>query len=273
MDAIARHAADGQTGTASVTSRRIVSRIVSVDALRGLVMIIMALDHVREFYHVGAMSYQPEDLSRTTAALFLTRWVTHICAPVFMFTAGMGAYFRLSRGRARGDLSRFLWTRGLWLVVLELTVLRVAMDSGMVLLSVLWALGWSMVALGFLVHLPVRALAMLSIAAIALHNLADGVTAAQFGASGWVWNIFHQPGIFMLGGAKVLAAYPLVPWIFVMSAGFCVGEVMALDEERRRRSGPSARPSSRCAGAAARRRDRAGRTAPRACPRRARSCR
>lgn len=215
------------------------ARIRSVDALRGLVMIIMALDHTREFFHSAAMQFQPEDLTRTTTAIFFTRWITHICAPTFMFTAGLGAFFWLRRGRTINELSRFLWTRGLWLVVLELTVLRFAMNfsltSGMVLLSILWALGWSMVALGFLVQLPVRVLAILSIAVIIIHNLADRVNAAQFGPAAWVWNVLHQQGAFQVGGALVVAAYPLVPWIFVMSAGFCFGNVMMFDLAKRRR--------------------------------------
>src|SRR6266481_3078911 len=140
------------------------TRLSSVDELRGLVMIVMALDHTRDFFHSGAMSFSPEDLTRTTAALFFTRWITHFCAPVFMFTAGLGAFFWLARGgRTKSQLSRFLWTRGLWLV-----------------------------ALALLLHLPVRVLAPLSIAVIALHNLADGVQASQFGSAAWVWNILHQ---------------------------------------------------------------------------------
>ena len=115
-------------------------------------MIIMALDHTREYFHSGAMIFQPEDLSRTTAILFFTRWITHFCAPVFFFTAGVGASFRLRANRTTAELSRFLWARGLWLVFLELTVLRLAMNfsltKGIVLLSILWALGWSMVAPG-----------------------------------------------------------------------------------------------------------------------------
>jgi uncharacterized membrane protein len=214
-------------------------RVRSVDALRGLVMIIMALDHTREFFHAAAMQFQPDDFTRTTAAIFFTRWITHICAPVFMFTAGIGAFFWLRRGRTIGQLSRFLWTRGLWLVLLELTVLRLAMNfglfSGLILLSILWALGWSMVALGFLVCLPMRALAVLSIAVIALHNLADSVRAVQFGPVGWLWNVLHQQGIFPIDGAAALVAYPLVPWIFVMSAGFCFGNIFALDPLQRRR--------------------------------------
>ena len=202
-------------------------------------MIIMALDHTREFFHAGAMSFQPDDLSRTTAALFFTRWITHFCAPVFMFSAGLGAFFWLSRGRTIGQLSHFLWKRGLWLVVLELTALRFAMNfsllTGIVLLSILWALGWSMVVLGFLMRMPIRALAVLSLGVIALHNLADPVTASQFGAVAWAWNILHQPGVFRVGGSLVLAAYPLVPWIAVMAAGFCFGPVVTLDPRRRRR--------------------------------------
>ena len=214
------------------------TRIQSVDALRGLVMIIMALDHVRDFVNAQARLFQPEDLARTTAALFFTRWITHFCAPVFMFTAGLGAFFWMSRGRTKAELSRFLWTRGLWLVVLELTVLRLAMNldpfSGLVLLSILWALGWCMVALGFLARLPLRVLAVISVASIALHNLFDGVQAARFGGAAWVWNIVHQQGIFRAGSLFALVAYPLVPWIFVMSAGYCFGAVFLLEPPRRR---------------------------------------
>jgi uncharacterized membrane protein len=213
-------------------------RVPSIDALRGLVMIVMALDHTREFFHSGAMSFQPEDLTRTTVALFFTRWITHICAPVFMFTAGLSAFLWWRRGHATSELSMFLWTRGLWLVVLEFTALRFAMyfslRSGIVLLSILWALGWSMVALGFLARLPVRVLAVFSVGVIVLHNLADPVMASQFGAAAWVWNVLHQPGVFLVAGIPVLAAYPLVPWIAVMAAGFCFGQIAALDTLRRR---------------------------------------
>ena len=140
-------------------------------------MVLMALDHTRDFFHAGAMTFSPEDLTRTTPLLFLTRWITHVCAPVFLFTAGVGAYLRLQRsGSTKGQLSRFLWTRGLWLVFLELTVMRVALNFSFdarypVLLLVIWALGVSMIALAALIHLPHRVLAVLSIAVIALHNM------------------------------------------------------------------------------------------------------
>src|SRR5262252_7265544 len=148
-----RHGGPGGSSAAPVGLPTRKDRNRAVDALRGLVMILMALDHTRDFFHFGAMSFSPEDLTRTTVALFFTRWITHLCAPVFFFTAGIGAFFWLRAGRAPAQLSRFLWTRGLWLVFLELTILRLAMNfslfQGFVLLSILWALGWSMVALGF----------------------------------------------------------------------------------------------------------------------------
>ena len=216
------------------------SRLQAVDALRGLVMIIMALDHTRDFFHSGAMSFPPEDLARTTPALFFTRWITHFCAPVFMFAAGMGAFLWLQRNNSKGQLSRFLWTRGLWLVVLELTVMRLAFyfnfDPGLpIIFLVLCALGGSMIALAALVHLPIRALAALSVAVIALHNCLDGIQASQFGRMAWIWNLIHQPGAIPLGGTVIFVGYPLIPWIAVMAAGFCFGQVFLLEPPARRR--------------------------------------
>jgi len=203
-------------------------------------MIIMALDHVRDFVHRGAMSFSPTDLSKTTPALFLTRWVTHICAPAFMFTAGIGAFLWWQQGRTRQQLSTFLWTRGLWLVVLELTVMRLAYDVDWsqrypILLLVLWALGLCMIGLAALVWLPIPALAVLSIATIALHNLLDSVPASRFGSAAGVWNLMHQPGAFRLGTATVIVGYPLVPWIAVMALGFCCGRVFQMEASARRR--------------------------------------
>ena len=201
-------------------------RLTAVDALRGAIMIVMALDHTRDFLHIGAMSFSPEDLSRTTAALFFTRWITHICAPVFMFTAGLGAFFRLQRpGTIKADLSRFLWTRGVWLVIVELTIMRLAMNFSLdarfpVILPVLSALGLSMICLAVLVHLPRHVLAIGSLAVVALHNLLDGVQASTFGALAPVWNLLHQQGFFVLGGIPFVVAYPLVPWVAVMALGF-----------------------------------------------------
>jgi len=146
------------------------NRIESVDALRGAIIILMALDHERDYTSAAAMSFSPTDLTRTTAALFLTRWVTHICAPVFAFTAGIGAFFWQRHGRSTSELSRFLVTRGLWLMLLEVTVLRFILffewrfHGGVYTLTVFWMLGLSMVALAALIYLPTRVLAPLSLA-------------------------------------------------------------------------------------------------------------
>jgi uncharacterized membrane protein len=213
------------------------NRVQSVDALRGLVMIVMALDHIRDFFHYAATQFQPDDLTRTTPAIFFTRWITHFCAPVFMFTAGLAAYFWLTRGHTKSQLSRYLVKRGLLLIVLELTMVRFAMTfgAGPLLITVLWGLGMAMIALALLIYLPVRALAILSIAVIALHNLADPIDASQFGRFAWLWNALHQLGGFTIAGIPVVIAYPLVPWFAVMSAGFCFGQVYSLDPAHRRR--------------------------------------
>lgn len=215
------------------------ARLVSVDALRGLVMIIMALDHTRDYFHAYSISFQPEDLARTTPLIFFTRWVTHICAPVFFFTAGLGASLWLQRGHSTGELARFLWTRGLWLMFLEVTVLRLAMNfsitTGPVLLTILWALGLSMVALALLVRLPERVLLSLSVAVIALHNLTDATPAGRFGDWAWAWNVVHQPGLFRAGGVDVIVGYTLLPWAAVMAAGFCLGRVMLTEDDVRQK--------------------------------------
>jgi len=226
--------ADNPAATASVlkyTSAPGQSRILTVDGVRGAVIIIMALDHVRDFVSRAAMSFSPTDLTRTTAALFFTRWITHFCAPVFALTAGIGACLWLGRSRTKGQLSRFLLTRGLWLIFLELTLLRVILlleisfSNTLIILSVIWMLGLCMIVLAGLIHLPTRLLAALSIVVIAGHNLLDPVAAAWFGSLSWLWNILHQQGIFRFHEATILVAYPLVPWVAVMAAGYCLGAV------------------------------------------------
>jgi uncharacterized membrane protein len=208
-------------------------RIQSVDALRGLIMIIMALDHVRDFFHSQSLQFQPENLARATAALFLTRWITHFCAPVFVFTAGMSAYFLVQRGRSKAEVSRFLWTRGLWLVFLELTVVNTGIllfsTFGLRILEVIWVLGVSMFILAALLHLPVKILAPLSLAIIALHNLSDTVTGGAIGT------LLHRQGVIPLGPVTIIVAYPLMPWFAVMAAGYCFGHLFAKEEAERRR--------------------------------------
>ena len=213
-------------------------RIQSIDILRGAVMIVMALDHTRDFIHIGAQSFSPDDLARTTPAIFFTRWITHFCAPVFMFTAGLGAFLWAQRRAGAGQLSRFLATRGLWLIVLELTVLRLGMffnfDYSLVMLLVIWGLGCCMIGLAALVWLPFPVLAGFSAALILFHNLLDGIQAQQLGSAGWLL-LLHQIGTVRIGGHVFLIAYSLIPWVGVMAAGYCFGRVFLLDAAQRRK--------------------------------------
>lgn len=213
-------------------------RIFSVDVLRGLIMVIMAIDHTREFVNISAMSFNAEDLTQTTFALFFTRWITHFCAPVFMFTAGIGAYLRLQRGGTKAELSKFLWTRGLWLLLLELTVVRLTfffdVSYNPIFLLVFWSIGMSMIALAAMIHLPFRAILAVSVAMIAFHNLADRITPEQLGVAPWLWNIFHRPGL-LLANPVLIVGYPLIPWIGVIGVGFCFGHLYGRPSDERRR--------------------------------------
>jgi len=222
---------------------------MSVDALRGFVMIVMALDHVRDFIHRGAMSGRsPTDLSSATPILFMTRWVTHICAPAFMFTAGIGAYFywkgsnpaEAGHHRTKAQLSAFLVTRGLWLIVLEITVMRLAYNFNLdqsypFLLLILWGLGLCMIVLALLVWLPIPLLAAISVATIVLHHLADGIDARRLGWAAPLGYVLHQVGGFPFAGHLFITPYPLIPWVAVMALGFCLGPILELPSEQRQR--------------------------------------
>ena len=215
-------------------------RIDSVDVLRGIVMIVMALDHARDYF--SNVRFDPLDLARTTPALFFTRWITHFCAPVFVFLAGTGARLSRSRGRSPAALARFLWTRGLWLVLVEVTLVSFgwSFDPGFhtIVLQVIWAIGWSMVFLALLVRLPAAAIGAIGAAIVLLHNLLDPVRPERFGAFAWLWNVLHVSSwtpIAQPGGHAFMLVYPLVPWIGVMAAGYAFGEVYAWDAARRRR--------------------------------------
>jgi uncharacterized membrane protein len=214
-------------------------RVEPIDVLRGVVMIVMALDHTRDYF--GATAVSPTDLGRTTAALFLTRWITHLCAPVFFLLTGTSAYLTLGR-RSVPQLSRLLVTRGLWLIALELTLVRCFgyqfnADYRVTMLVVLWALGWSMIVLGALVHLPVSAVTAIGAAMIATHNLLDPIRPAAFGALGPLWTILHAQGVVLdTPTHTVFVAYPLIPWIGVTAIGYGLGPLYSQHAERRRRS-------------------------------------
>jgi len=211
-------------------------RLDSVDLLRGIVMILMALDHTRDY--VGNAALNPTNLATTTVALFLTRWITHFCAPTFSLLTGVGAFLMLRR-KTKREVSWFLLTRGIWLIVLEATVMRFLwqfnVDYHVTFLIVLWALGWSMIVLSALVFLPTSAIATISIATIALHNLFDGMSPPATAGGRLIWFILHRPGpLYAREGMMWFLGYPLVPWIAIMSLGFALGVVFTWPTERRR---------------------------------------
>ena len=217
------------------------TRQTAIDAVRGVVMVVMALDHVRDLVHSGAMSFSPEDLARTTPALFLTRWITHVCAPAFVFLAGLGAYRRLRRDGSRSRLAAYLVTRGLWLILVELTLLRFALNFRMFggdpwLMLVLCAVGLSMLVLASLITLPARIIGAIGIAIVALHNLLDSVQAQQLGSLAPLWLVLHQQGVFPVAGQAVVVAYPMLPWVGVLAIGFAAGTLYDLDSSSRRRT-------------------------------------
>jgi uncharacterized membrane protein len=199
-------------------------------------MVLMALDHTRDFF--GDSGANPRDVA--DPALFLTRWITHFCAPTFIFLAGLSAWLYGRHGRAIGDVSRFLLTRGLFLIVIEFTIVRLAWSFAIDLQSfgaqVIWVIGASMVVLALLIHLPSPALLAFAFIMIAGHNLLDPVKSADLGAIGPLWQILHEPGFIRLGsGIALYVLYPLIPWIGVMALGFAIGPVFALDPPRRQR--------------------------------------
>jgi uncharacterized membrane protein len=211
-------------------------RVESVDVVRGVIMIIMALDHTRDFFGDAAAS--PTNLATASAGLFLTRWITHFSAPTFFFLSGVGAYLALRR-RTKSQLSVFLLTRGLWLVFLDAVLFRAILqfnvDYHVTILTVLWALGWSMIALAALAFLPATAVGIIGAIMIAAHNLLDPVKAQSFGAWAPLWNVLHSPGLlYMSPGHLVIVAYPLIPWIGVMALGYGIGQIYSIDPARRR---------------------------------------
>jgi uncharacterized membrane protein len=214
----------------SVVTKRV--RIESIDVVRGVIMIIMALDHTRDFF--GHPGVNPTDPATTTVPLFFTRWITHFCAPVFFTLTGTGAYLAL-RKKSKRELSWFLFSRGVWLIFLEVGAVRCLgwqfnFDYHVMILNVLWALGWAMIVLSGLVYLPAWAVATFGVLLIATHNLFDSVDS-----SNWLWTILHSPN-FLLNrpGHTVLVAYVLIPWVGVTAAGYGLGQIFSWPSARRK---------------------------------------
>jgi len=228
-----------------------VQRLDSVDLFRGLIMVIMLIDHTRDYVSRDGLTVDPLAWATTTPILYFTRWITHLCAPGFAFLAGASAGFQRHRGASIPKLSRFLWTRGLSLVVLELTLIRVIASFNvdpnyLANLQVIWAIGWSMIVLAALVHLPQRAILAIGLLIVCGHNLLDFITIPAWtnptmpapSAMGKLWMLLHQSGFFPLFGYPapiVRANYPVLPWFGVLAVGYVFADLWLLSTEKRRR--------------------------------------
>jgi uncharacterized membrane protein len=219
----------------TTAARTTASRIISLDIFRGLIMVVMALDHTRDFF--TNVPFEPETLAQTWPALFFTRWITHFCAPMFFLLAGTGAFLYGERHK-KAELTRYLWTRGLWLIVLEFTIVGTAWSFQIPFgfFGVIWALGTSMVLMAGLVRLPMRWIGGLSLAMIALHDLLDRVRPSQFGSWAWLWIILHKRGGVLLPfGVREFVLFPLLPLVGVMAAGYWLGGAYLMEQERRKK--------------------------------------
>jgi uncharacterized membrane protein len=216
--------------SATVPPKRV--RLESIDVLRGVIMILMAIDHTRDFF--GSNAFNPTDPTQTTIPLFFTRWITHFCAPVFFLLTGTGAYLSLRR-KSKPELSLFLFTRGLWLIFLDLVVIRgfgvqFNFDYHMTMINVLWGLGWAMIVLSGLVYLPTPVVTAFGLVMIASHDLLDRIQS-----SNPIWSILHSPN-FIVNNPQhsVFVAYVLIPWVGVTAAGYGLGQVYRWSADRRR---------------------------------------
>jgi uncharacterized membrane protein len=202
-------------------------RITSIDFLRGVVMIIMAMDHTRDFFHNGAYFYDPTDLSQTNTSVFFTRWITHFCAPVFVFLAGTSAFLSSQR-KTKKELAVFLLTRGLWLIFLEISFINFGWYfdihfTNLFDLGVFWALGGSMIALAGLIFFPLPIIFAIGAIFIFGHNLLDNFHFPGYDLKAQAWGLLHDPKPIQFFGKSGFSAYPIIPWIGVMALGYCLG--------------------------------------------------
>ncbi|MBC2845632.1 DUF1624 domain-containing protein [Winogradskyella flava] len=205
------------------------ARIESIDILRGLVMVIMALDHARDYTNTGYMFVDPTNLQTTTPFLFFTRWITHFCAPVFVFLAGTSAFLYGSKKKSKNSLAKFLFTRGLWLVFIELTVVNFSwtfdISLSVHIFQVIWAIGICMMILAALIYLPKKVLLALGILILLGHNLLDGITQQGTEPLSILWYYIHQFNFQVIndGQGMLAIAYPFLPWLGIMILGYCFG--------------------------------------------------
>jgi uncharacterized membrane protein len=217
---------------ADIVSRR----IASVDILRGIIMVIMALDHARDYF--SNYRGDPLDFNHVSVAMFFTRWTTHFCAPVFIFLSGTSAFLSFNKGKTKKEASLTLLTRGIWLLLLELTVIRFGwqfnFDYSLIVFQVIWAIGWSMIFLAGFIYLPIPIIATIGFVIVFGHNSLDMIQAKNFGDNAVYWDIIHEQGfLHFKDGINLFVIYPLIPWIGVMALGYCFGTILLKPELER----------------------------------------
>lgn len=224
----------------TITLKNNRKRISSIDILRGLVIILMAVDHIRDMWALEP--FAPENISETSASYFFTRWITHFCAPVFVFLAGTSIYLYLQKVKDKNVVSTFLVKRGLWLVLVEIIIINWAWSWKMIwnswgfFLQVIWAIGVAMIAMALLIRLSNKILLIVSMLIIFGHNLLNAITPNDLGSFDWFWKIFHEQGWIPFASDNsfgMYVVYPILPWIGVMAAGFVFGQVMIWEPEKR----------------------------------------
>ena len=190
-------------------------------------MILMALDHVRMYFALGTWYAEPTNLATTTPVLFFTRWITHFCAPVFVFLAGTSAYLYGTKVQSSKETAWFLFTRGVWLIFVELVIVNFAWTFDITysfrILQVIWAIGISMVAVSALVFLPEKWILAIGTILVFGHNLLDPITVQGTGIQDIIWYTLHQPNAVFIGGSLVSFVYPVLSWIGVMALGYVFG--------------------------------------------------
>lgn len=204
-------------------------RIESVDLLRGMIMIIMALDHSRDFFHTGALTGDPLDPATTTPALYFTRWITHFCAPTFVFLSGLSAWLQGAR-KTKKQLSRFLITRGLWLILVDLTIMSLGLTAdihfSLFVLETLWSIGAGMIILGLVIRFPFYLILTIGLIIAFGHNLLDFAERSREGALPVWWSLMHRPAIIPLwGDHSLFILYPFLPWAGLTLVGYCCGRL------------------------------------------------
>jgi uncharacterized membrane protein len=241
--AVAPEFVGGQNESASLHSNQAALtrtgalRLDAIDLLRGLVIVLMVLDHVRDYVHASAFVFSATDLTQTTPVLFMTRWITHLCAPTFVFLAGVSIFMQRANGKSPAELSSFLLTRGLWLILLEFTIIGFGFNWGppLAFMQVIWAIGAGMVLMAVVIRLPASAVLALGVVIVVGHqSMTSFVDVKQLGAWTQAWFLTMQPGptLFLRG----FIPYPVIPWFGVMCLGYGLGFVFRQPPEQRRRS-------------------------------------